>query len=206
MIFVFYHRFFGVIFFLGILFSSCTFHEQVKKYSLTNMSPQWHEHQKLIQSITQYQIRGVLCWFYDDQKGSAHFNWYQKSPDHYQLLLTNPLGITIFQINQEEKSTYLICKLSGCPINDDPGDVIFKITGMNIPLENFHQWIMGLPGKGTTFSIDEKSHLSEVIFNDHGQYWHILLLEYRSTNNLPPMPSRIEIRQGHRHIMLYVDG
>ncbi|WP_157992070.1 lipoprotein insertase outer membrane protein LolB [Candidatus Erwinia haradaeae] len=201
-----YYHFFGIIFFLEILLSSCTFHEPVKKYGLTNMSPEWHKHQKLIQSITQYQIRGVLCWFSDDKKGSAHFNWYQKSPDHYRLLLTNPLGVTIFQINQEDKSTYLICKLSGCPIHGDEGNMIFKITGMNIPLENFHQWIMGLPGNGTTFSIDEQSHLNEVIFNNNGHYCRILLLEYRSRNNLPPMPSRIELHQGHKHIMLYVDG
>ncbi|WP_157991052.1 lipoprotein insertase outer membrane protein LolB [Candidatus Erwinia haradaeae] len=198
------YRFFWSIFFLGNMLSACSFHEQIHENRLTPMPLQWKQNQKIIKNITQYQIRGVLSWFSGKKKGYAYFNWYQKLPGHYRLLLTNPLGFTIFQINQEDQSTQFICKLRHCPNDSNIEEALFRMTGMSFPLENIHQWIMGLPGNITTFTIDEQYHLRQLNFSENGKIWRILYLAYHSVPSLPSLPSKIELHQGKQSIILSI--
>lgn len=48
---------------------------------------------------------------------------------------------------------------------DDAEEMIGKLTGMPIPLNSLRQWILGLPGDATDYTLDDQYRLSEVNYH-----------------------------------------
>lgn len=51
----------------------------------------------------------------------------------------------------------------------DAEEMIGRLTGMPIPLNSLRQWIVGLPGDATDYSLDDKYRLSELNYTQNGK-------------------------------------
>ncbi|WP_157990448.1 lipoprotein insertase outer membrane protein LolB [Candidatus Erwinia haradaeae] len=177
-----------------------------KVVSVININSKWNHHKKLIKALTQYQTHGTLFFYSNNQKLLARFYWKQISLNHYKFLLTNLLGMTELELEKKDKLVYIHDREGEYVVNENNTEqIIYKLTGIMISLKNFSQWIMGLPGDSTHFSLDAESHLREVSFGASRSQLHIFYLGYRKTPDKLEMPSYIELRQANQCIQLKLD-
>ncbi len=96
--------------------------------------------------------RGV-CLSLRRAKVYARFFWQQTGQDRYRLLLTNPLGSTELSLTAQPGSVQLIDNKGQTYTATDAEEMIGRLTGMPIPLNSLRQWIIGLPGDATDYSL-----------------------------------------------------
>ena len=168
-------------------------------------SPQWRQHQQDVRNLNQFQTRGAFAYLSDEQKVYARFFWQQTGQDRYRLLLTNPLGSTELSLTAQPGSVQLIDNKGQTYTATDAEEMIGRLTGMPIPLNSLRQWIIGLPGDATDYSLDDRYRLRELNYTQNGKTWHVTYGGYTSDTQ-PALPSNVELNNGAQRIKLKMDN
>lgn len=168
-------------------------------------SPQWRQHQQDVRNLNQFQTRGAFAYLSDEQKVYARFFWQQTGQDRYRLLLTNPLGSTELSLTAQPGSVELIDNKGQTYTATDAEEMIGRLTGMPIPLNSLRQWIIGLPGEATDYSLDDQYRLRELNYTQNGKTWHVTWGGYTSDTK-PSLPANMELNDGSQRIKLKMDN
>ncbi|BBR59185.1 lipoprotein insertase outer membrane protein LolB [Klebsiella sp. WP4-W18-ESBL-05] len=168
-------------------------------------SPQWQQHQQEVRQLSQYQTRGAFAYLSDQQKVYARFFWQQTGQDNYRLLLTNPLGSTEMELIGRPGSAQLTDNKGQRYTDTDGEEMVGKLTGMPIPLNSLRQWILGLPGNATDYTLDDQYRLSELHYTENGKTWKVVYSGYDSKTQ-PALPSNMELTEGSQRIKLRMDN
>ena len=168
-------------------------------------SPQWRQHQQDVRNLNQFQTRGAFAYLSDEQKVYARFFWQQTGQDRYRLLLTNPLGSTELALTAQPGSVQLIDNKGQTYTATDAEEMIGRLTGMPIPLNSLRQWIIGLPGEATDYSLDDQYRLRELNYTQNGKTWHVTYGGYTSDTK-PSLPANMELNDGSQRIKLKMDN
>ncbi|VUS48691.1 lipoprotein insertase outer membrane protein LolB [Klebsiella spallanzanii] len=168
-------------------------------------SPQWRQHQQDVHNLNQFQTRGAFAYLSDEQKVYARFFWQQTGQDRYRLLLTNPLGSTELSLTAQPGSVQLIGNKGQSYTATDAEEMIGRLTGMPIPLNSLRQWIIGLPGEATDYSLDDQYRLRELNYTQNGKTWHVTYGGY-TTDTKPSLPANMELNDGSQRIKLKMDN
>ncbi len=139
------------------------------------------------------------------KKFCVRFLWRQHSPEHYHLLLTNFLGNTEVDLDVQKNGARLIDRQSTHYFGDNAEEMIYGLTGIALPLNNLKEWMLGLPGLSNDITLDERYHLSRLIYKQDGLEWIVSYQDYYSTMT-PSLPNRMEIHQGNTRIKLKIDS
>jgi outer membrane lipoprotein LolB len=83
--------------------------------------------------------------------------------------------------------------------------MISQLTGMDIPLTNLRQWMMGLPGDATDYQLNDQFQLSSLTYKHDGQTWQVTIADYDNKVN-PPLPASLELKEGDQRIKLRMDN
>ncbi|HHR1397195.1 TPA: lipoprotein insertase outer membrane protein LolB [Klebsiella oxytoca] len=168
-------------------------------------SPQWRQHQQDVLNLNQFQTRGAFAYLSDEQKVYARFFWQQTGQDRYRLLLTNPLGSTELSLTAQPGNVQLIDNKGQTYTATDAEEMIGRLTGMPIPLNSLRQWIIGLPGEATDYSLDDQYRLRELNYTQNGKTWHVTWGGYTSDTK-PSLPANMELNDGSQRIKLKMDN
>lgn len=168
-------------------------------------SPQWRQHQQDVRNLNQFQTRGAFAYLSDEQKVYARFFWQQTGQDRYRLLLTNPLGSTELSLTAQPGNVQLIDHKGQTYTATDAEEMIGRLTGMPIPLNSLRQWIIGLPGDATDYSLDDQYRLRELNYTQNGKTWHVTWGGYTSDTK-PSLPANMELNDGSQRIKLKMDN
>ena len=168
-------------------------------------SPQWRQHQQDVRNLNQFQTRGAFAYLSDEQKVYARFFWQQTGRDRYRLLLTNPLGSTELSLTAQPGNVQLIDNKGQTYTATDAEEMIGRLTGMPIPLNSLRQWIIGLPGDATDYSLDDQYRLRELNYTQNGKTWHVTWGGYTSDTK-PSLPANMELNDGSQRIKLKMDN
>lgn len=168
-------------------------------------SAQWKQHLQQIEALKQYQTRGAFAFISDDQKVYARFFWQQTGRDNYRLLLTNPLGSTELELNAKPGMAVLIDSKGQRYVDKNAEEMISRLTGMPIPLESLRQWILGIPGDATDYTLDSRYRLSEIHYSHDGRNWTVTYNDYQ-TDSQPALPTNMELNDGQLRIKLKMDN
>ncbi|MDU1519936.1 MAG: lipoprotein insertase outer membrane protein LolB [Klebsiella michiganensis] len=168
-------------------------------------SPQWRRHQQDVRNLNQFQTRGAFAYLSDEQKVYARFFWQQTGQDRYRLLLTNPLGSTELSLTAQPGNVQLIDNKGQTYTATDAEEMIGRLTGMPIPLNSLRQWIIGLPGDATDYSLDDQYRLRELNYTQNGKTWHVTWGGYTSDTK-PSLPANMELNDGSQRIKLKMDN
>jgi len=189
----------------SLLLAACGITPEPQAPGQSPTSPEWREHQQAVEKITQYETRGAFAFISDQQKVYARFNWQQTAPDRYRLLLTNPLGSTELQLDQQGQVAQIVDAKGKRYVSRDAAQLISQLTGMTIPLDNLRQWILGLPGDATDYSLNDRYLLRELNYSQNGKTWHVTYSGYDSKQT-PALPSNLELKEGSQRIKLKMDN
>ncbi|HID2075898.1 lipoprotein insertase outer membrane protein LolB [Klebsiella oxytoca] len=168
-------------------------------------SPQWRQHQQDVRNLNQFQTRGAFAYLSNEQKVYARFFWQQTGQDRYRLLLTNPLGSTELSLTAQPGNVQLIDNKGQTYTATDAEEMIGRLTGMPIPLNSLRQWIIGLPGEATDYSLDDQYRLRELNYTQNGKTWHVTWGGYTSDTK-PSLPANMELNDGSQRIKLKMDN
>jgi len=171
---------------------------------------QWHKHEQQLQKINQFQISGALACFFNQQKIYAHFFWQQYSKECYRLVFTNALGITEFEVLVKPTFTLLIDNHGKHYLSKNLQEIMQKLTGILLPMDNLRQWIIGLPGDSHDFTLDNKYCLKQINYQQNNLTWLVSYQRYIKGPILN-LPSRIELKQvelgkKEKYIKLKIDN
>lgn len=168
-------------------------------------SPQWVQRESAIKAVTQYQTRGAFAFLTEQQKVYARFFWQQTGADKYRLLLTNPLGSTELELDAQPGQVILVDNKGKRYVSDNAEEMIEKLTGMSIPLQSLRQWMVGLPGDATDYTLDGQYQLDTINYTVNGKTWHVTYSGY-NTKVTPSMPDNMELTNGDQRIKLKMDN
>ncbi|EOF4703332.1 lipoprotein insertase outer membrane protein LolB [Klebsiella oxytoca] len=168
-------------------------------------APQWRQHQQDVRNLNQFQTRGAFAYLSDEQKVYARFFWQQTGQDRYRLLLTNPLGSTELSLTAQPSSVQMIDNKGQTYTATDAEEMIGRLTGMPIPLNSLRQWIIGLPGEATDYTLDDQYRLRELNYTQNGKTWHVTYSGY-TTDTKPSLPANMELNNGSQRIKLKMDN
>ncbi|KMI85644.1 lipoprotein insertase outer membrane protein LolB [Klebsiella pneumoniae] len=198
------NRLFRLLTLASLVLTACSLHTPQGPGKSPD-SPQWRQHQQAVRSLNQFQTRGAFAYLSDEQKVYARFFWQQTGQDRYRLLLTNPLGSTELSLTAQPGSVQLIDNKGQTYTATDAEEMIGRLTGMPIPLNSLRQWIIGLPGDATDYSLDDRYRLRELNYTQNGKTWHVTYGGYTSDTQ-PALPSNVELNNGAQRIKLKMDN
>lgn len=189
--------------FASVLLATCSIQSQNSDPPKTSLQWQWH--QQTVAKITQYQTHGVFIYLSNRQKVYARFNLKQSSTYNYRLILTNIFGSTELQLDTQGSVVQLIDNKGKRYTSNNAEQMISQITGMDIPLFNMRQWILGLPGDATDYQLNKHYQLQSLTYSGNGQHWKVHIGNYY-TKVTPPLPVNLEFTKGDQHIKLRMDS
>lgn len=189
----------------SLLLTACTLTSQNNGPSASVSSPEWQAHQQQVKALEQYQTRGAFAYLSSSQKVYARFYWQQQNPERYRLVLTNPLGNTVMELNVQPGLVQLTDDKGQRYVSDDAEKMIQELTGMTIPLNNMRQWMLGLPADAKDFTLSPEARLQKVSLTKNGQLWTVEYQDY-DTDVQPALPSRLEISHDDERIKLKMDN
>ena len=198
------NRLFRLLPLASLVLTACAINAQ-KGPGKSPDSPQWRQHQQDVRNLNQFQTRGAFAYLSDEQKGYARFFWQQTGQDRYRLLLTNPLGSTELSLTAQPGNVQLIDNKGQTYTATDAEEMIGRLTGMPIPLNSLRQWIIGLPGDATDYSLDDQYRLRELNYTQNGKTWHVTWGGYTSDTK-PSLPANMELNDGSQRIKLKMDN
>lgn len=201
-----YWKFFPLFF---VFLPACTFHQQLtteKNASIIHLL--WVNHQKQLAKLTKFQARGTFAYIEADKKIYAKFFWQQYTISNYRLLLTNPLGTIELELNITPNVTRLIDRDGKEYFSNHPVQIIYQLTGMEIPIENLSHWLIGLPTNSTSFTLDENGLLKTIKYRKNSETWYLNYLDYHQ-KSMPKRPGYIELthsNNSNQRIKLKIDS
>ncbi len=165
---------------------------------------QWQMHKKSLQKISTYQIRGSLSYLFHKKKIYVRFLLQQFSPQHYRMLLTNQFGRTELDIKIQPNIVKLTDHKGNHYLGDNPEEMIHKLTGIEIPIKNLFQWMLGLPGESKDFTLDNRYYLRNLTYQNSNLIWIVDYQDYRNERGML-LPIKLELKQGDQYIKIKID-
>lgn len=195
----------------SLLLTACvTTSQDTTKGTSSSTDAQWKAHQSQVVELRDYQTRGSFVYIGGQGTGTetktyAKFFWQQYTPEKYRLLLTNPLGTRELELSVEPDLTKLTTKDGQTHMSDVPSELIYQLTGMDIPIDDLTAWLVGSPGRATEYTLDSNHLLKSVTFKINGETWKLDYLSY-DTKTSPMLPNHMELKQGDKIIKLKMDS
>ncbi len=167
-------------------------------------SPQWLQHKHALQQLRYYQVRGAFAYISDKKRTYARFFWQQDDPEHYRLMLINPLGGSELELTVQPGFAQLTDNLGKCHIDNNPEALIQRLMDMSVPLNRLRLWILGLPADASQVTLNSQHRLKQLRFQHQEQSWTVDYQAYYE-HTLPQLPKKLELKQKHYRIKLKID-
>ncbi|WP_428771837.1 lipoprotein insertase outer membrane protein LolB [Vibrio sp.] len=172
--------------------------------STTNV--EWQAHQLRLKQLTQYQAVGKLGYISPEERQSLNFQW-SHSTQGSQLRLTNFLGQTVLQLHYSPLGarieTYDDQQFQGRSADQ----LVYQLTGLTIPVEQLHFWLLGLPDQADQFQLTPANTLASIDKQLGPQNWHLQYLRYQDytlAGQPLPLPQKLKLSQAETSINIVI--
>lgn len=194
-----------VIPFITLMLAGCVSTPPSQGPTKSPDSAQWRHHQAQVSQVTQFESRGAFAYLSDQHRVYARFNWQQQAEDRYRLRLTSPIGSTELQLDQQGSTVQLVDNKGQRYLSRNAEEMVSTLTGMQIPLANLRQWMIGLPGQATSFTLNNDYLLHTADYSVDGVTWHVVINNYTHQKNVM-LPASLELSTAGQRIKLRIDN
>lgn len=110
-----------------------------------------------------------------DRSGSASLIW-EEAPERRNLRLLGPLGGGLILLKQDENGVTIKDSTGKVRYSPDPVELIYRVTGWQIPVSGLRWWLLGLvePGSKAKATVDTEHRLATV----QQAGWKVSLAKY----------------------------
>ncbi|MGL4829750.1 MAG: lipoprotein insertase outer membrane protein LolB [Vibrio sp.] len=170
------------------------------------LNVQWQSHQLVLQQIQAYQLTGKLGYIAPNQRQSFNFQW-QKTPQKLSLRLTNFLGQSVLNLQVDEQGAQVDTYDDQIYRDQDAQNLIRNLTGLDIPVEQLEDWILGLPTQASHYELNEQNTLASLTKLASTVEWQVEYQRYQAIewqNQLIPLPDKLKLQQNKTSIQLVI--
>ncbi len=118
------------------------------------------QHQKQLMQLQNWHIKGRLGFSSKGKKQSASFSW-QQNQQTYKLNLTSIIGTSILKMYGDKQQVTLEAD-DEVYEDTDASFLIWRITGWQIPVEQFPIWVKGQITEKAKFVTSEQGWVSQI--------------------------------------------
>ncbi|MGI5308632.1 lipoprotein insertase outer membrane protein LolB [Rheinheimera sp. WS51] len=159
--------------------------------------------QAQLQAMQQFTIQASVSIKTAQDSVSGNLHWQQLQAEHYTARLSNFLGISLFELEQNQAGSQI--QLRGETYQGvDTSSLLLQLSGWSMPLADMPLWLRGLPGKNSQhIRYDELGRVTHFSLTDStGIIWQ---LEYQSffTDSLA-LPKRLLLSSDNTRIKLVI--
>jgi outer membrane lipoprotein LolB len=169
-------------------------------------SVEWQAHEKKLETIQDFQVTGKLGYIAPDQRQNLNFFW-KHSTALSQLRLTTILGQTALNLTITPQGatveTYDDQVLSARHANQ----LIYKLTGLMMPVEHMPDWLLGLPTDADAFQLSPANTLQTLNKQIGQNAWNIAYQRYSDVewhSQALPLPNRLKLTTSDVKINLLI--
>lgn len=169
-------------------------------------SVEWQTHEKKLETIQDFQVTGKLGYIGPDQRQNLNFFW-KHSPAFSQLRLTTLLGQTALNLTITPQGakveTYDDQVLSARHANQ----LIYRLTGLMMPVEHMPDWLLGLPTDADTFQLSPANTLQTLNKQIGQNDWNIAYQLYSDVEwhkQTLPLPNKLKLSTSDVKINLLI--
>lgn len=169
----------------------------------STLSVEWQKHEGLLAQIDHFQASGKLGYKSPDVKQSLNFIW-NHSPDKSQLRLTTFLGKTVLNLTMTPEGATVI-DIDGNEYQDKNATMlVYKLTGLVIPVTYMQDWLKGLPTEADDFVLKQDTNtLSSLSKKLGNQIWNLEYTSYQAVNSIP-LPYAMNLTQSDTSLKIVV--
>ncbi|QXO18054.1 MULTISPECIES: lipoprotein insertase outer membrane protein LolB [Vibrio] len=167
---------------------------------------QWQSHQARLANISQFRLSGKMGYISPEQRESFNFQW-QKKADSSQLRLTNFLGQTILNLTISAQGARVETYDDQVYTADNAEQLIWQLTGLDIPINLLQDWILGLPSQADQYQLNSNNTLQSLDKTAGNRSWHVDYARYREypwQSTALPLPDKLKLTQRQTAINLVV--
>lgn len=158
----------------------------------------WQAQKKTLSQLENWQLSAKLGIITNEERGSLSLFWRQDSAD-YRMNLTNVIGKRVFDLHRRGSQVQLIDDKGQLYEADNARQLIWQLTGWDLPVEQLSYWIKGLPAASDNVTYDE--HGRPKTINAHG--WQLRYLGYTQIDGLW-LPSRLNLNHDETQLRLAI--
>lgn len=172
--------------------------------STTNV--EWESHQQRLAMIDGYQAAGKLGYIAPQQRQSLNFQW-QDSAQETQLRMTTFLGQTVLNLSATPTLATVETYEGQTYSASTPEALIKQLTGLNIPVEQLNDWMLGRPTQADDYQLNQTNTLASLTKRVNAQDWKLDYLSYQDVQHLGaalPLPKKMKLTQGSTSINIVI--
>ncbi|GGB31910.1 outer-membrane lipoprotein LolB [Oceanisphaera marina] len=159
----------------------------------------WLAQKNALAQLQQWQLSARLGIITSDERGSLSLFWRQNRND-YRMNLTNVVGKRVFDLSRQGRSVQLTDSDGQQHQAADARELVQRLTGWDLPVEQLSYWIKGLPGATDQVTYDEHGRPSTI--KAHG--WELRYLGYTQIEGLW-LPSRLDLSHQDTKLRLAIN-
>ncbi|MGF1683660.1 lipoprotein insertase outer membrane protein LolB [Photobacterium minamisatsumaniensis] len=148
----------------------------------------WESHEAKLRELNTYQAKGKLG-YKGSQRFGANLIW-DTQPNNDHLLLTNFLGSTLLKLDASPDKVTLVNHEGKTFHGTDASALILELTGINLPIAQMRDWLIGLPTAADTYQLNNEGRVGYLAKQIDNQYWQLDYNEYDYTVS-PSLPKRM---------------
>jgi outer membrane lipoprotein LolB len=159
---------------LGLLLTACvTPSGPVNKHS----HKAWQQRLQQLEELEQWQIRGRVAVFVDNEVYNLGLSWQRDGADS-NMNFEASLGQGFIQLNKNSNGVELETSEGTHYEGSNAQQVIYRATGLTIPVEGLQSWTKGIPHTHSTFEheIDADGRAAHIVQDG----WFINYLDYEA--------------------------
>ncbi len=184
----------------ALLLSACSQIGQPPAPTEPTIVSDWNTHQAELKAIEQYQVSGKLGYIDPEQRQSLNFTW-SKSPEKSELSLYSFLGSKVFTLTLTPRYARIETADGDVFSHLDAEYLIKNLTGFELPIGHFENWMIGLPGENDPFTLDGFNRLQSTQTLSGDALWQVEYTSYSTTEQYP-LPKNFKL--SHQQTKLIV--
>ena len=160
-------------------------------------STQWEQRAGELQSASDWQLDGRAAVALGNQGWQATLTWRQ-TDNSAEVNLSGPFGIGALVLKQTAEGL----SLNGAPPSDAVVSLVQEKLGFDLPIENLHYWLLGVPNPGLPFELSRNDQDRAKVLSQAG--WSIAYDRYMPVAG-DLLPARLVLTAGDVRVRIVID-
>ena len=157
----------------------------------------WTQRVGELQGANAWQLDGRAAVALGTQGWQATLNW-QQADNAAEVHLSGPFGIGALVLKQTPGGL----SLNGAPPSDAVLSQVQEKLGFDLPIENLHYWLLGVPNPGSTFDLSRNEQDRAKVLSQAG--WSIAYDRYMPVAG-DLLPARLVMTAGDVRVRIVID-
>jgi outer membrane lipoprotein LolB len=160
-------------------------------------SVKWDERIGSLQKAGAWQLDGRAAVAVGTQGWQATLNW-READDAAEVHLSGPFGIGALVLKQTPAGL----SLNGAPPSDAVLAQVQEKLGFDLPIEDLHFWLLGVPNPGSSFDLSRNDQDRAKSLSQGG--WNVAYDRYLPVAG-DVLPSRLVLSRGDVRVRIVID-